>query len=366
MLEDDIARAGGWISFEHFMERVLYAPGLGYYVAGAHKFGRGGDFVTAPELTPLFGACLATQCAATLAHVGGGIVEFGGGSGRLAVSLLDALAAAGFDDVPYAIIELSPELRARQRAFIADTAPWLLARVQWWQGPPATPWTGVVIANEIIDALPVVCFELADDAVWERGVTSVPGTGFEWAARRVSATLRDEILHALPRPLAEYPHGYRSELNRRQAAWLADLPRFLARGTVLLIDYGDDRADHYHPLRRDGTLRCYYRQRVHGDPFWFPGVQDITASVDFSALAAAAGAAGFEIGGFAEQTQFLIACGITERLAALDGEDAWRAAQALKILLLPDEMGSRVKCMTLTRGDAGRVVGSARDLRDRL
>lgn len=365
-----IGAADGFISFEHFMERALYAPGLGYYVAGAHKFGAAGDFMTAPELTPLFGACLAEQCAATLQVIGGGIVEFGGGSGRLAVSVLEALQRLGQEDVPYAIVELSPELRARQRAHIEAVAPALLPRVEWWQGPPAAPWAGVVIANEVLDALPVARFEITDGQIFECGVGLAANAHFEWRLRLATDPLLTEIRAALPAGPDAYPDGYRSELSRRQAAWIADLRRFLRRGVTLLIDYGYPCAEYYHPARHTGTLQCYYRHRAHADPFWYPGLQDITASVDFSAVAEAAVAAGLEVAGFAEQAQFLLACGITEKLAAchsLDAAEAYRAAQAAKMLLLPQEMGTRIKCMTLTLEAAGPICGyTLRDGRHRL
>jgi SAM-dependent MidA family methyltransferase len=369
-LRAEILAADGFISFERFMELALYAPGLGYYVAGAHKFGAAGDFVTAPELTPLFGACLAEQCSATLQSLGGGIIEFGGGSGRLAVSVLSALRDLGVRDVKYAIVELSPELRARQRAYIETMAPELLRDLEWWQGPPTNPWDGVVIANEVIDALPVVRFEIAYDGVHECGVGLDAAGNFEWRLRRMSAALLAEVTRVMPGPLAQVRTGYRGEINLRQRAWVSDLRSFLRRGVVLLADYGYPRAEYYHPDRDDGTLQCYYRHRVHADPLWYPGVQDMTAAVDFSAVADAAIAAGFEVAGFAEQAQYLLACGITEKLAAVGNENAgirYRATQAAKTLLLPQEMGTRLKFMTLTREYAGPVVGySFRDARYRL
>ncbi len=360
----------GFLPFDRFMELALYAPGLGYYVAGAQKFGPAGDFVTAPELSPLFGACVARQCAETLRATAGGIIEFGGGSGRLAVSVLRALAAQGLPAVNYAIVELSPELRARQYAHIEATAPEVLAQVQWWQGPPRATWTGVILANEILDALPVTRFEIASGGVLECGIGLDAAGQLEARTRPAGATLSSEVIAALAHPTQAYGTGYRSEINFAQRAWLADLPNFLRRGVVILADYGYPRAEYYHPDRTDGTLQCYYRHRVHADPLWWPGVQDMTAAVDFTAVANAAVAAGFEVAGFAEQAQYLLATGITELLAQV-GEHApaalHRATQAVKTLLLPEAMGTRVKFMTLARNYTGPIVGyTLRDARHRL
>ncbi len=369
-IAEEIRIAGGFLGFERFMELALYAPGQGYYVAGAHKFGAAGDFVTAPEVSPLFGACLARQCAAVAPLGGQGIIEFGGGSGRLAIGLLTELRRLGIDHLPYAIVELSPELQARQQALIAAEAPDLLAHVQWWRGPPVTPWDGVIIANEILDALPTIRFEISGGHILEQGVGLDDHGAFDWRLRPATVALADSVRAALPESPETYPDGFRSEINPRQSIWLAHLSGFLRRGVVVLADYGYPRAEYYHPDRDDGTLQCYYRHRVHADPFWFPGVQDLTAAVDFSALAAAAEVAGFAVMGFAEQAQYLIACGITDLLAAFVEEHpaaGYRATQAVKTLLLPQEMGTRVKFMTLARNYDGAIVGhNLRDARHRL
>ncbi len=369
-LRAEIRAGDGFLPFDRFMELALYAPGLGYYVAGAHKFGREGDFVTAPELSPLFGACLARQCAAVLESGGEGVIEFGGGSGRLALSVMQTLRAAGYRDFRYAILELSPELRVRQAALIAREAPELLAQLEWWQGPPAHPWHGTLLANEILDAIPVSSFELQEGCILERGVVLDSAGNFLWQARPAPAPLAEAVRAALPLSPAEYPQDWCSEINLRLPAFMTDLTRFVARGAVVLADYGYPRAEFYHPDRAQGTLQCYYRHRVHADPLWMPGIQDITAAVDFTAVAEAADEAGWSIAGFAEQAQYLMACGITDLLAAdmqSSPEEAERRAQAVKRLLLPQEMGTRVKIMTLTREHAGAVTGYAlRDARHRL
>jgi len=369
-LREEIRAADDFLPFDRFMEIALYAPGLGYYVAGAHKFGREGDFVTAPELSPLFGVCLARQCAAVLETGGEGVIEFGGGSGRLALSVMQTLRAAGFRDFRYAILELSPELRARQAALIEREAPELFAQIEWWQGPPARPWHGTLLANEIVDAIPVSSFELQEGRILERGVGLDPTENLVWRARPAPAPLAKAVRATLPLPPSEYPQDWSSEINLRLPAFLTDLNRFVARGAVVLADYGYPRAEFYHPDRAQGTLQCYYRHRVHADPLWMPGIQDITAAVDFTAVAEAADEAGWSVAGFAEQAQYLMDCGITDLLAAdmrSLPEEAERRARAVKRLLLPQEMGTRVKIMTLTREHAGAVPGYAlRDARHRL
>lgn len=373
-----VEQAGGFLSFEHFMDLALYAPGLGYYVAGARKFGADGDFVTAPELTPLFGACLARQCAAVLACDGGSVLEFGGGSGRLALSVLQALDALGQPAARYTIVELSPELRERQQALIAREAPALLPRIAWRQAPPEAPWEGIVLANEVLDALPCARFARIRGEVRELGVERAEDGSLR-AASRVAQPAFAARVNALLAPLgAVYPRDddsdYVSEFSPRLPALLADLARFLRRGMVVFADYGEGRREYYAPQRADGTLQCYYRHRAHVDPLWWPGLQDITAAVDFTAVAEAAAEAGFEIAGFMEQAPYLLACGITDLLGAraaavTDGAARanYQAAQAAKLLLLPQEMGTRVKIMTLARGSAAQVVGDPRhDLRHRL
>ena len=369
-IKAEIDAANGFLPFDRYMELALYAPGLGYYVGGAAKFGAAGDFVTAPELSPLFGACLAEQCAAALAAGGRGVIEFGGGSGKLAASVLTALAAHGYREVPYAIVELSPELRERQRAWLQQSAPELSTRVEWWQGPPPQPWTGTVLANEILDALPVSCLEWRAGQWHEMGVCHHVEAG---GLRLTSRPAPHDLANLMNIRLADYAHdlaeGYRTEVNLRQAAFLADLSRFLAEGTAVLADYGYPRSEYYHPDRSSGTLQCHYRHLVHDDPLWAPGLQDITASVDFTAVAEEAEAAGWEVAGFTEQAQYLMACDITQKLQQhLSADDgSARELQAVKRLLLPQEMGTRVKLMTLARNYGGSITGySLRDARHRL
>ncbi|MSR13992.1 MAG: SAM-dependent methyltransferase [Gammaproteobacteria bacterium] len=366
-IDAEIARGGGFLPFDRFMDLALYAPGLGYYVAHADQFGANGDFVTAPEISPLYGAALAAQCALTLEALAEGmIIEFGGGSGRMALAILKELRRRGVWPVDYAIVELSPALRELQRETLSAADPAIAACVRWWQTQPESPTVGVVIANEVIDALPVSVFECADNELYECGVGKA-SCGFEWLLRAAPSGLAQEIaLRVGPAPQSRY----RSELNLRQAVWLADLKRFLSRGVAIIADYGYPRHEYYHPDRSEGTLQCHYRQRVHSNVFWYPGLQDITASVDFSALAEAATTLDFEVRGYADQASYLLSSGITERLAELATADAlvqYRAAQAVKTLLLPQAMGTRVKFMSLSRDYSGPISGYlVRDDRHRL
>jgi SAM-dependent MidA family methyltransferase len=359
--------SGAALSFETFMDLALFAPGLGYYVAGAHKFGRDGDFVTAPEISPLFGAALARQCAEVLAVTGGSIVEFGGGSGRLAASLLAELALHDACPEHYYIVELSPGLRERQRATLIELAPAVAERVRWLNDAPAAPLDGVVLANEVLDALPVRLFERRAGASLERGVTCNARDELAWTSWPADAVLDAAIARCFEP--ASPPDEYSSEINLRQAVWIADLARFLRRGVALLIDYGDSRHERYHASRDHGSLRCYWRHRVHDEPLRHPGLQDITASVDFTAVAEDAVDAGFGVLGFATQANFLLACGI-EQIVHRQGDDpaaCARLAMQARVLLLPSEMGTRCKVIALGREFDRPLLGFAlRNERHRL
>lgn len=369
---EEIDAAGGLLSFDRYMELALYAPGLGYYSAGLPAFGAAGDFVTAPELGPLFARTLARQSAAVLESLGGGeLLEFGGGSGALAAELLAEFSRLGVSLERYRILEVSGFMRQRQRATIAARAPEWLERVQWLEAWPQRPWRGVVLGNEVLDAMPVRCFRLAGDSVFER-CAARGEQGFTWGEAPASADFETAALRALGGVLTGYPGDYKGELNLQLDAWFAGLAENFECGVALLIDYGDARTGRYHPTRATGTLRAYYRQRVLDDPFWFPGLCDLTADVDFSAVAAAAEAAGFDVAGFAPQAQMLLGGGLDKVFA-----EAWagtsevaaqlRLAQEVKRLTLPDEMGERFRAIALRRGGAPVPPGfDLRDLRDRL
>jgi SAM-dependent MidA family methyltransferase len=362
-LKARIAAAGGWIPFAEFMEAALYAPGLGYYVTPRPLFGAAGDFVTAPELSPLYAACLANGVADLLEQAGGGdVVELGAGSGALASGLLPALSRLGAPVARYRIVEPSPALAARQRERIgADPALSGLAdRFDWLERPPTRQWNGVAIANEVVDALPVDRFRVSAGGCEALGVVATEG-GFAFEPRpagRALASAVASLQRALPAPM---PPGYVSEWRPGQRAWLAGVADALARGAVLVADYGLPRAQYYHPSRDGGTL-CGFRRHLRvADPLADPGLQDLTAWVDFSALAEDGDAAGLAVGGFATQAHYLLETGIDqelERLAAAAGEAAGRSLrQGAATLLLPGEMGERFKLMAFVRGIRGPFRG---------
>jgi len=346
-----IAAGAGRIPFSRYMELALHAPGLGYYAAGAQKVGAAGDFVTAPEMTPLFATTLATQVAAILAATQRReIIELGGGSGRLAADLLIALAAR--DSLPsrYAILEVSPDFAQRQRATLARDVPAHLDRVAWITSLPAAI-DGALIANEVLDALPVTLVARRGGSWFERGVTWDDAQGvFAWDERPAGA--RIAALAAARYP----PDGdYLSEINPAAEALVEDVGRRLVAGAALWIDYGFPAAEYYHPQRSEGTLMCHYRHRAHGDPFSWPGLTDITAHVDFTAMAEAGERAGLSVAGFTAQAPFLIGCGMLDALAATGPPESTayiRAAAAVQKLLAPSEMGELFKILALARSDA--------------
>lgn len=357
-----VQAGGGWLSFERFMELALYAPGLGYYTAGARKFGRDGDFVTAPEVSPLFGGCVARQCAQVLESLESGeILEIGAGSGRLAVDVLKRLALLDRLPARYRILDVSADLRERQRELLSREVPALLDRVDWLDAPPAS-FEGVLLANEVLDALPVVRFRwrgVKSDDVCELGV-EIAGDGFAWVERSASAALRARCRALFEAAGGTWPEGYTSEYCSRLTAWTAEVTRGLRRGLALWIDYGLPRSQYYLAERIEGTLLAHLHQRINHDVLMLPGLQDITAWVDFTALAEAGVAAGFEIAGFTTQAHFLAGCGIDaemQALAAGDEQRFARLAREARQLLLPGEMGERFKVMGWTRGIEGSWRG---------
>ena len=358
--------AGGWVTFERFMELALYAPGLGYYSAGSVKIGAGGDFVTAPELSDLFSRCVAEQCAQVLQH-GGEILELGAGTGRMAAAILTELAARGCLPDRYAILEVSADLADRQRRRIATLPSGLADRVAWLERLPERSIDGVILANEVLDALPCRRFSIRNGAVLELGVAADGETLRELAAPAEPA-LAEEWRRLAAQRSAPLPEGYVSEICLRVGPWLAGIADCLERGAMLLFDYGLPRAHYYHPQRLAGTLRCHYKHRVHDDPYVNLGVQDITAWVDFTRVAEAALECGLEVAGFATQAAFLLATGIEGQLAEAGDpvEHARRAGEARR-LLLPAQMGEAFKVMALTRGLDAPLSGFAlQDLRGSL
>ncbi len=345
-----IAARGGWIPFDEYLQQLHYAPGLGYYSAGAAKFGPAGDFTTAPELSGLFGACIARQCAPLL-RGGGDVLELGAGSGALAEVLLTRLAALEALPDQYAILETSADLRERQQQRLARLPSPLRSRLRWLDRLPPSGLSGVVLANEVADALPFQCFAVSAQGYAERGVALDEQGGLCWAERPATVALGFELARlsaALPQPFAP---GYRSELCLRLGPWIGSLAATLRRGWLLLFDYGLGQAELYHPQRTSGTLRCHYRQRAHDDPFLHPGLQDVTAWVDFTRLAGAAVDAGLALEGYCTQAAFLLGAGIDAELEAARSplERAQLASEARQ-LLMPEEMGEVFKAMALSRG----------------
>jgi SAM-dependent MidA family methyltransferase len=348
LIRREIATAGGALDFARYMELALYAPGLGYYSAGSVKFGAAGDFVTAPELGSIFARCLARAIAPTVRATAGDILELGPGSGALASDLL--LELEQLDALPnrYRLLEPSADLRERQRAHIAQHCPHLQNLTHWLDAPPAEVWKGALIANEVIDALPVRLFALNDDGLHARCVAIGEAGDFVWRDACADGALHDAVAAGLGSRASELPRPYRSEVRPLLAPWFAEVTRSLQQGIALFADYGYDRADYYAPERREGTLRCHYRHRAHNDPLLWPGLQDITAWVDFDALAAAASSASFECVANTSQAQFLIehdlAGVFADAHSAAPTESArYRLAQEVKRLTLPDEMGERFR-----------------------
>ncbi len=364
-----IESRGGWIPFSEFMSLALYTPGLGYYSGGAHKFGGAGDFVTGPEMTPLFGGTLARTIAPMLAASHPVITEAGAGTGKLAADLLQALETLGQLPAQYHILELSAELAERQRRHLQATVPHLMRRIAWLDTLPEVI-NGVVIGNEVLDAMPI---ELVR---WKNGQGQRLGVRIEAIEGGIrfitSPGTTDPSLAAKVCALAEqyqWPDDYTTELPEAGPAWIKTLAQRLSEGALLLIDYGFPRHEFYHHERTGGTLMCHYRHRAHPDPYYWPGLQDITAHVDFTAIAEAGFDAGMHVAGYCSQASWLMDAGLLDLLAAQQPTDYtqadahWvRTQHAVQTLLSPAEMGEFFKVILLTRGLPGdlRIPGFIR------
>jgi SAM-dependent MidA family methyltransferase len=351
-IRGEIAASGGWISFARYMELALYAPGLGYYSAGAKKLGRAGDFVTAPEISPLYGQTLARQVTQIMQAGLDEILEVGAGSGALAATLLEELERSGAVPRNYLILELSADLRERSRDTLAARVPHLLERVAWLNRlPPA--FSGVVLGNEVLDAMPAHVVRVQGGNV-EQGGVGVRSGRLGWSWRLASGELLDAA-RAL-----KLPEGFRTEIHLVARGFLRSLAGMLEKGVALFVDYGFPQKEYYHPQRREGTLMCHYRQHAHSDPFFLPGLQDITSHVDFTAVAAAAREGGLELAGYTSQAQFLVNCGITEVMSRTPAEDGARflpLANQANRLMSPAEMGELFKVIALGRGFAAPLLG---------
>jgi SAM-dependent MidA family methyltransferase len=346
-IRNSIHEAGGSISFAEFMQHALYAPELGYYSAGAAKFGAGGDFITAPESSPLFAKVLARQCAPILQLLPSReVLELGAGSGALAADLLP--------DLPelerYRILEVSADLRQRQENLLRLKTPGHLAKVEWLDSLPRN-FCGVVIANEVADALPVERFEQAGGGLLQHRVVAEGGT-FSWRRDPAPRFLEQAVKHLEHRLGREFPVGYVSELSPGLPNWIADISQSLDHGFMFLFDYGVTRAEYYASDRSDGWLRCHFRHRAHNDPLIYPGIQDLSAWVDFTTVAEGATDAGMEIAGFVSQAHFLVNGGLEEELSQferLPTAAQLELSRQVKMLTLPAEMGEHFKCIGLSK-----------------
>ncbi len=363
---DSIDAAGGAIGFAEFMQLALYAPGLGYYVSGTRKFGADGDFITAPEVSTLFGSVVAEQVAPVLHSMDNPeVLEFGAGSGRLAVDVLRRLRRLDALPARYLILEVSPELEARQAALFREEIPDLAERIEWLPGPPER-FTGVVLANEVLDALPVERFRCRAGDVMQLCV-ELDGDRLAIAERDAGALLRDEVRSIEADIGVPFAEGFESEVSIAASAWVRDLAASLDTAIVLFTDYGLPRREYYHADRSGGWLRCYFRHRVHGDPLLLPGIQDITAWVDFTRIATAAVDAGLEVAGFTTQASLMLAGGLADELAGAPPERQLALSREIKFLTLPGEMGEHFKCMALVKGEIDVPAAiTASDRRHRL
>jgi SAM-dependent MidA family methyltransferase len=348
VIVDRIAQRGGVIGFDEYMQMALYEPGLGYYSAGLPKFGARGDFVTAPEISELFGYCLARQAADLIAQgAAAAILEFGAGSGKLCAQVLQALPGLR----RYSILDLSAELKQRQQHYLQQRLPaQLFAKIEWLERLPVD-FDGIVLANEVLDAMPVHLLEKRQHWI-ELGV-GFREHRFHWQPMDVTGDAL-AAMQLIENRLGALPDGYRSELNLNYQPWLKALAQSCARAVVLIIDYGYEQAQYYHAARSHGTLSCHYRHRVHADPFVFPGLQDITAFVDFDACADAAEENGFAITGLIGQGQFLLANGLLDeaqrQAAAGDAMTQLAISQQVATLSMPQEMGEKFKVMAIQTG----------------
>jgi SAM-dependent MidA family methyltransferase len=345
-LRQQIQQQGGWISFADYMHSALYTPHLGYYSGDANKFGHSGDFVTAPEISPLFARALANQVQQVLSQTGGDVLELGAGTGKLASGVLLQLSEAGQLPGQYYILDVSASLRERQQQHLQATLPpALFSRVRWLDTLPDT-FTGVVLGNEVLDAVAVQLIHWQNGQWQERGV--VYEQGFAWQDRPLQdMSLAAHIDHS------QLPDNYLTEISPAGQGLIASLVAMLQQGLILMLDYGFSAREYYHPQRSQGTLMCHFQHYAHDDPFIYPGLQDITAHVDFTAMAETALAHGASCAGYTSQAQFLMNCDILQLLQAISPEDSGRylpAVAAVQKLLSPAEMGELFKVLALTKG----------------
>ena len=357
-----IGESGGSIPFATYMHEALYAPGLGYYAAGPTKLGPAGDFVTAPEISPLFGYVIARQSMGVLAQTAGEILELGAGTGTLAVSVLQKLKQLNALPSRYLILEASADLRERQADRFRQELPWFEDKIDWIDELPAD-FQGVMLANEVADALPVERFRIDGDTV-QRACVRFVNDAFEWSYEAASPPLQRAVADIEVSLGTSLPDGYESEVSLAVDTWVSDLCRAMSAGAIFIIDYGLPRTEYYAPDRHSGWLRCHFRHRAHSDPLILPGIQDLTAWVDFTRVAAAAVDGGAEVAGYLSQAHFLMLGGLEEELAEfaeLPMQKQVEVSAEVKRLTLPAEMGENFKCIGLIRGaiEAPPVFGAS-------
>jgi len=360
-VQTEIEGRGGVLPFDRYMDLVLYEPGLGYYASGTRKFGRQGDFVTAPELGSLYGRCVARQVAQILVQLdGGSLLEFGAGSGVLAATVLTELAERDSLPAEYLIVEVSPALRSQQQQTLAGQIEQNLVKVRWLDSLPESGFRGVILANEVLDAMPIIRFRVGAEGHMTAGVVRRNGH-LDWSWQRDPS--QDGRIDRLVQQYGLVA-DYTSEVNPRAAAWMQTVGRVLDAGLILVMDYGYPGAEYYHYERSDGTLMCHYQHRAHMDPFLYPGLQDLTAHVDFSAVAAAGQLAGLDIAGFTSQEAFLLSTGVLDLVAhESSGPVDPKLSAELKQLTLSSEMGESFKALAMVKHIDSPLLGFS--LRDR-
>ncbi len=362
LIQAEIESNHGWISFARFMELALYSPGLGYYSAGTSKFGHSGDFVTAPEISSLFGRTLARQLAQILHITGGDIIETGAGTGVLAYQILTELAKLNTLPSHYYILEVSADLQERQRTYLQQNLPHLADRIVWLNQLPST-FSGVILGNEVLDSMPVHLVAWRENGLYERGV-SIQDNRFAWREQPLTTGRLFETASKLT-----VPQGYVSEINLASQGFIASLAKILQQGIILMIDYGFGESEYYHPQRSEGTLMCHYRHHAHAEPFYLPGLQDITAHVDFSAISHSGISNGLQLLGYTTQASFLLNSGLTDILSETSPDNASAylplANQAQK-LLSPSEMGELFKVIALGKNISHGLIGFTMGDKSRL
>jgi SAM-dependent MidA family methyltransferase len=359
-----IQKSGGNIPFSQFMELALYAPGLGYYHVGTQKFGSSGDFTTAPELSPLFGQCIANQCAQVLQHFqGGDILELGAGTGKLAAAILSQLEKLNNLPTHYYILEISPDLKARQQEYFKTHYPQFSSCLIWLDTLPTQKIQGMIIANEVIDAMPVDRFSVMPAGVQQYYI-GLENNDFVWILDEASEEVKKATSAALSSLALNIPYHYTSEINLSLPAWINSLGECLSQGIILLIDYGYTRSEYYHPERSDGTIACHYKHHLHHNPLILCGIQDICAHVDFTYVAESAIHAGLNVAGFTNQANFLFSCGLAQ---LSENQLDLKTQRAIQKLILPGEMGEAFKVIALSKDIEEDLLGfTLQDMRCKL